>query len=252
MPQETAQPFNKTPRSPDDPELVAKVLGTQEADDMRALTGEQPAEEEPTTSGLDDVEMATSAAERAAVTKVEVGVTKEERRQQFIAWAEEFGKGEEFIDKYFEFDDDGTVVVLDVQHISTQNISWLPEGIKRVKGPLEFLGSKLKDCENMPDIIEGGLVLSGSPIGDLGGLAGKTIKGNLVLHDILATEIPDDINLEGTVYIAANQQEELAADALAKGYKVGRPGSNKSGEYETYTTRDSDGNYIMGIKRRIP
>jgi len=220
MKNETAQPFNNKQRRADDYELVEQVLGTQEADEMRELTSGQT-REEPASHDLGDVDLSVTAVEQAVVNKAEFGVGAEERRRQFIAWAKELGEDEKLIDENFEFDDDGTVVITNGVLLPHGKMSWLPEGIKAVETDLHLSFSKLKDCKNMPDLIEGSLYLASSSIEDLSDLAGKTIQGSLVLYEIPATEIPDNIKVKD-IYILEGQQEELARDAVEKGYNVVR------------------------------
>jgi len=222
MPNETAQPFEKpSQRNSQDIELVERVLGTKEAEEMRTLLDNPSPDKTPTIEDFSGVEMAVLADEQAAVVGVEIQLSPEKRRQQFIDWAEEFDMTESDVDQNFRFDDDGTVTMIDGRYLSYGKISWLPPGIKKVETSLNLSTSELKDCANIPDIIEGDLFLGASSITDLSGLAGKIIGEDLVLHDIPATKIPTGINV-GKIYIFKDKQEELARDAVAKGYQVVR------------------------------
>jgi len=244
MSNETQQPFEKpTQRNSQDIELVEQVLGSQEAEDMRALTGEQVVEEKPDTDDLGDADLSVTAAEQAVVNKAEFGVNAEERRQQFIAWAEEFDETESYVNRYFRFEDDGTVVMIDGHLMDNKNISWLPPGVKKVEKNLFLSQNKLTNCDNIPNVIEGQLDLTGNPITDLSGLSGVTIKGDLVLHNILATEIPADIKVK-VICIKKGQQDELARDAEEKGYNVFRPDPDND-DIREFTVLDSKGNPVI-------
>ncbi len=222
MPQETAKPFSKEPpRSSDDPALVEHVLGSREADDMRALTGGQPPEQGETPGLVEELEI--SGSEKQAVD-TELEFTPETRREQYIAWAEEnIGMVEEWVDKVFEFDAAGMAIIHDQFWLGKDYLrnplQDLPPGIIKCEAGLQLSEHGLTNCDNIPNEVEWNLELNSNPIKSLDGLSGKTIGWDLELRYIYATEIPADINVGGNVVINKSQVQ-LIEDARAKGYSV--------------------------------
>ena len=105
MPNESAQPFDKTDRDPQDERLVGEVLGAGTREEMEELTdGVQGQVTESGAMGLD-----LSENEQKEVQRKEI--TPKQRRRQYIGWAEDIGKDEEWVDRTFIFETDGRVKV---------------------------------------------------------------------------------------------------------------------------------------------
>src|SRR3989339_1741560 len=122
-------------------------------------------------------------------------------RQRYIEWAESFGKDESWIDKTFEFQDDGTTIVNGSLYLNETGIKQLPVGLIEIKGSLEisynpffkFNGypkkveklfscsySDLSSLEGMPKEVRRHIFLQNNKIRSLDGLPDKVI-GKLVL-----------------------------------------------------------------------
>jgi len=160
-------------------------------------------------------------------------------RQRYIEWAESFGKDESWIDKTFEFQDDGTTIVNGSLYLNETGIKQLPVGLIEIKGSLEisynpffkFNGypkkveklfscsySDLSSLEGMPKEVGRHIFLQNNKIRSLDGLPDKVI-GKLVLShnqlenlDGISKEISGDLSLTGN-----NQLTSLEA---LKGVKI--------------------------------
>jgi len=237
MSQETAQPFSKDqPRHADDSALVEQVLGSKEATEMRELAGDQvlPREE----SG--DMQLALTDDEQIATA--ETGVTKEERRREFIVWAESTGLERGWIDRDFVFNADGSVEVSDNLIINVNELLIeLPPGLVKVDGFVELTFCNLKSLRNFPQEIDGDVLINNNQLTSLEGLPeeidgdldikfnpitslehlAKKINGNVFLDNIKATSIPRGLEINGTIFLSS-EQEELAKDAVSKGYSISK------------------------------
>jgi len=126
---------------------------------------------------------------------------------------------ENFVDRIFRFEADGSAVMISGNFAFPRELSRFPEGITRCEDSLTLDSTQLESCENFPSFIDGGLYFNGSPIKDLSGLRGKQINGKLALFDILAKKIPRGISIKDEILIV-DDQTELIEDCRNKGYKV--------------------------------
>ncbi len=213
MPQETAQPFDKTPRSTDDPALVEQVLGTEQADDMRSLVDERAGAQEP--GGDLDLAVGEQAGVAAETEKTLVDI----RRDQYFKWAaRKIYKGRDWVDETFTFNSDGTVVAEGNLDFAEKNIDSLPLNLVEVSGSLDLFNNNVTSLEGMPDTVSGYFALNNNPVTSLDGMP-TNIGENVYLKNIPATSIPAGLNIGGSIYLS-HKQKELIADCGAKGYKV--------------------------------
>ena len=214
MPNEFQQPFDKTTRSGADPELVAGVLGTGAQEEMDELVGKQEDPGDQTTSeGLEltaDEAVATEQAEQAPI--------REKRRQQYIEWAEKFGKDAEWVNQEFVFELDGNVTSDGYLFLDDEGVSELPPNLVEAEKGVLLGSNKLVSLKGMPRIVGEFLDLAYNPLEFLMGLP-KDIGGDLRLQGVPATEIPAGLNIGGVIELKENQTE-LIADCQAKGYSV--------------------------------
>jgi len=205
MTNETNQPFaEQPPRHPDDSQLVEKVLGSKQADEMRELTGGQ-ATPDQTSEDLGQLELTKD--EQAATTEAEKTID-ELRRDEYIIWAENISKDKDWVDRVFTFNPDGTVVAnggLDFKMLTSP--LQMPPALIEVTGYLYLDGLTSGKDLVLPESIGGGLSLRGLTSGKdlvfpkiirdifLDGLTSakylvlpESIGGNLQLNNLISAE----------------------------------------------------------------
>jgi len=220
MTNETQQPFTgDQPRKTDDTKLVAKVLGTTEAAEMAELVGGQtkPVEQEQKVD-----ELTITESEQDAATEVEQEMAPNQRRQQYIDWAYEFGGNENWIDETFIFESDGRVRVEGDLDLSGNNISELPPCLYKVEGKLYLNKNQISKIENIPSSVTElhlgdnqitkienipntvtVLSLSGNQIAKIENIPNSVIHLGLSYNKITTIEnIPDSVK---TLYLNNNQ-----------------------------------------------
>ncbi len=236
------QPFDDSKqRRADDLTLVGGVLGTRTADEMLELVGDEDQSPEQPQSGLGEVEVTTSEVE----AQKQAEITPEERRAQYIEWAEEIAyidekTIEETIEEIFTFLPDGSVICTCELDIFEDEEVELPEDLVEIQGGLNLKWAEVKNFKDIPkiirgdlilyetevdsfevfpDLVEGDVTLSGSNIKSLAPLAGKKITGDLSIDNLDISSIPAGIDVGGKVNIDENQVD-LLEDAKRKGYDV--------------------------------
>ena len=218
-------------------ELTRRLLSSADAQALTEALGEEnqspkiePQQDLPPTS---DISM--SGEEKKEVEKESYWT-----REQYIEWAQEFGKNEQWMNETFEFQKDGTTVVWGSLNLRNTEIKQLPIGLMEVKGSLNISrnpsinlngypkkvgGSFLCRSNNifspqgMPKEVGGGIYLESNKISSLYGLPDK-VTGKLILYtnelknlDGISKEISGNLNLGGN-----NQLTSLEA---LKGVKIG-------------------------------
>jgi len=256
MKNEIIQPFAEQPsRHPDDSELVEKVLGTEQADEMRALVDEKTPSHQ-TSEDMGQLEL--NKDEDAATTEAEESFA-EVRRNEYITWATAFGN-EKWVDETFIFNTDGTVVTEGDVDLCDLEIDSLPPKLTEVNGDLDLRHNQITSLESLPSTVSGDIYLSFNQIISLEGLPSTvdgylglgnnqiisleglpntvggdlylnknpitslenlpiTIGENLDLCDIPATSIPEGLSIGGIIRLSL-RQTELIADCRAKGYNI--------------------------------
>ncbi len=165
------------PRSSDDPALVEEVFDAATADEMRQLTGiGEQGEQRGVDGGLN-----LSRAESATITEAEESLV-EERRSEYILWAEGIKMDKEWIDDNFIFNTDGTVVCETDIPMTLRKNTTLPPGLIEVKGNLLLGSCNYENLVNLPRVVRGNLNLSQNPLTSLRGLP-EEIHGNLIITD---------------------------------------------------------------------
>jgi len=150
MPNEISQPFDQTQRDPRDERLVGQVLGPDVAAEMEALTSGQT---KPDKTQEPSIGLEISEAEQAETEVVEQEVTAEQLRQQYVEWADDFGKDKKWVIETFIFEPDGKVRVEGNLDLSDTGISELPPGLYRVEGQLILNNNQITTIENIPDSV---------------------------------------------------------------------------------------------------
>jgi len=189
-------------RSKDDAKLVGELLGEEEEREMREALGEGVKEV------VEEGDIGLTDEQKARIKEVEEEVSPEDRREEFINWADSIGKDEDWVDKTFTFNDDGSVEVE-----GNLNLSWLEsaEGIpllKSVGGYVDLSGLTSAKGLTLPESVAGHLDLRGltsaegltlpESVGgflDLGGLTSAkgltlptSVAGDLALESLTSAE----------------------------------------------------------------
>jgi len=139
MSNETSQqPFTENkPRNTDDKELVGQVLGEQAAAEMEELTGKNYAN----TNGSASVpELGMTAEESDTTKKAEQTKFPEQRKEEYINWAEDQGISTRWVLKAFRFNDDGTVECKVGFTYVNNKVDFFPDSLVAVHGNLNLDG----------------------------------------------------------------------------------------------------------------
>ncbi len=198
MPNEFQQPFDKTTRSSDDPELVAGVLGTRAREEMEELAdGQEPTSEAHQTEGQFEL----SADERVDAAEAEKPLD-EWRRDKYYAWAKSIGEDEDWVDTTFIFEVDGKVRVEGDLKLIDRGISELPPGLYKVEGQLILNDNNFTKIENIPEAVTQ-LYLYGNQITKIENIPESVHSLGLGYNQITKIEnIPDSVT---TLDIRYNQ-----------------------------------------------
>src|SRR3989339_1937672 len=217
-------------------ELTRHLLPSADAQALaEALGEEEPSKSEP-QQDLPPADISMSGKEQKEVEKEPYWT-----REQYIEWAEEFGKNESWIDKTFEFQKDGTTIVNGNLILRGKKLRQLPIGLmevkgnfnisenssfklngypKKVGGEFECIFTDFSSLEGMPEEVGRGIFLQNNKIRSLDGLPDK-VMGDLELSynklenlDGISKEISGNLNLTGN-----NQLTSLEA---LKGVKIGQ------------------------------
>jgi len=137
MTNEHQQPFAENqPRSTNDKKLVAKVLGEQTAEEMEELAGKPPSIE---TTPEPAAELTMSKTEAAATKAIEQRVvTPEQRRLEYIQWADSINRKEEWVDVNFIFLPNGNVEAVENFSLGDTIVNTFPPSLKKVTGLFEI------------------------------------------------------------------------------------------------------------------
>ena len=140
MNQETTQPFDQIQRDPRDERLVSEVLGGRAAKEMIELAGKDAIAEPTTTSPLE-----MSDEEKGAAKGIEEAPTPEERREEYIKWANEMGKSDKWVDWHFTFLLNGNVETTN-KDLSLPNVhvERFPTSLTKVNGCFSIFASRWK------------------------------------------------------------------------------------------------------------
>jgi len=138
MPNETSQqPFDQTQRNTNDTELVGQVLGSEAAREMEELTGKEDAN---TTRSAPASDLEISDTEHSATQKAEQTTTIEQRKQEYIEWADEYNLDADWIDESFKFNSNGTVEYRNAFWIGKHPVDRFPESLTVFQDNLSMNG----------------------------------------------------------------------------------------------------------------
>jgi len=198
-------PFKESrQRSGADEELVGVFLGEEEAEEMREAVGEGRGDRDETVG---DISMSSEEKARAATAETEGEESIEQkRREEYIAWAIEAGFDENWVEKTFEFNFDGTVVCLgDLYLGSFPNLPGdkLPPNLVEVKGNLILTNLTSAEHLTLPVSVGENLDLSALTSAEHLTLS-ASVGGSLDLRDLTSAEhITFSDSLGGNLYLHA-------------------------------------------------
>src|SRR3989339_1787501 len=114
-------------------DLTSHFLSREEAQALtEALGEEEPSKSEP-QQDLPPADISMSGKEQREVEDETFWPL-----QRYIEWAKEFGKDADWVDKTFEFQKDGTTIVVGDLNLERLKIICLPVGLMEVKGNLDI------------------------------------------------------------------------------------------------------------------
>ena len=114
-------------------ELTRHLLPSAEAQALTEALGEdEPSKLEP-QQDLPPADISMSGEERKEVEKEPLWI-----KEDYIKWAESFGRDEAWVDETFKFQPDGTTVVNTDLILEAKEIKQLPIGLMEVKGNLDI------------------------------------------------------------------------------------------------------------------
>ncbi|KKR97211.1 MAG: hypothetical protein UU48_C0018G0001, partial [Candidatus Uhrbacteria bacterium GW2011_GWF2_41_16] len=156
-------------------------------------------------------------------------------REQYIEWAEEFGKNEQWMNETFEFQKDGTTIMEENLYIFSTGIKHLPIGLIEVKGDLNIsqnpslkldgypkkVGGKFtcrlsafSTLEGIPEEIGGSIGLDNNFLVSLVGLP-EVVNGAFLLNDNdLVTLKGLSMKIHGDLILSSNASL-VSLDALS-------------------------------------
>lgn len=149
----------------------------------------------------------------------EVKATPEERKRQFVEWAIKHGRDVEWVEKTFQFQDDGSVIVpgdFVMKSLRRPDASEsrpfednyyyltdLPAGITEVQGNFIAPSLKMADMTNFPAHVRGNVDIRwATRLRTLKGMEGCTIDGDIDLSNTVyldRVEFPEGIELQGRI-----------------------------------------------------
>jgi len=125
--------------------------------EAQALT-EALGEEEPSKSEPQQDLPPTSDISMSGEEKKEVEKESYWTREQYIEWAESFGKDEDWVDGTFEFQKNGTTVVNGELNLRNTEVKQLPIGLMEVKGDLNVSENPSFKLNGYPKKVGGNFV----------------------------------------------------------------------------------------------
>ena len=229
--------YHSEPNKGTSSELTRRLLSSADAQALTEALGEEnqspkiePQQDLPPTS---DISMSTE--EQREVGKESLWI-----KEDYIKWAEDFGKDTGWVDKTFEFQEDGTTIVEGDLILEGEGIKQLPIGLMEVKGSLNisrnpsinlngypkkvggsFLcrSNNILSPQGMPEEIVGDISFRSSHLTSLIGLP-KIINNNLNLSwnkFVTLDDFPREIH--GDVRLSDN--ENLVSLDVLSGVKIG-------------------------------
>ena len=216
-------------------ELTGRFLDSATTQALTEALGEdEPSKSEP-QQDLPPADISMSGKEQKEVEKESYWT-----REQYIEWAQEFGKDADWVDKTFKFESDGTTIVEGNLLLRGTKIEQLPVGLMEVKGDLNIsqnyslklngypkrVGgylwcneSNLTSLQRMPEKVGRGIYLQNNKISSLDGLPDK-VTGNLSLFNNQLENL-DGISKEVSEDLSFTENNQLTSLEALRGIKIG-------------------------------
>src|SRR3989339_1505375 len=217
-------------------ELTGRFLDSATTQALAEALGEEdkPPKIEP-QQDLPPADISMSGKEQKEVEKESYWT-----REQYIEWAQEFGKDADWVDETFKFESDGTTIVEGNLLLRGTKIEQLPVGLMKVKGDLNIsrnpsfklngypkrVGgylwcneSNLASLQRMPEKVGRGIYLQNNKISSLDGLPDK-VTGNLSLFNNQLENL-DGISKEVSEDLSFTENNQLTSLEALRGIKIG-------------------------------
>ena len=216
-------------------ELTGRFLDSATTQALTEALGEEESSRSEPQQDLPPADISMTGKEQREVEKESYWT-----REQYIEWAQKFGKNEQWMNETFEFQKDGTTIVEGNLNLLNTKIELLPIGLmevkrdfrvsknpslrlngypKKVGGYFACSYNELGSFQGMPEEVGGGIYLSDDEISSLIGLPEK-VMGNLVL-DTNKLENLDGISKEISGKLELDDNNQLTSLEALKGVKIG-------------------------------
>src|SRR3989339_262688 len=217
-------------------ELTGRFLDSATTQALTEALGEEnqspkiePQQDLPPTS---DISM--SGEEQREVEKEPLWI-----KEDYIKWAEDFGKDEAWVNETFKFQLDGTTIVEGDLNLLSRKIKQLPIGLMEVKGDLNISGNSslklngypkkvggsfwcmnnnLVSSDGMPEEVGENIYLSKNKFRSLVGLPEK-VMGDLILNRNELENL-DGISRKISGILVLNDNNQLTSLEALKGVKI--------------------------------
>ena len=219
-------------------ELTGRFLDSATTQALTEALGEEnqspkiePQQDLPPTS---DISMSTE--EQREVEKEPLWI-----KEDYIKWAESFGKDEAWVNETFKFQLDGTTIVEGDLNLLSRKIKQLPIGLMEVKGDFNIsynpslklneypkkvggnflcMGNNFLSLQGIPEEVGKGIYLSDNKILSLLGLPEKVMGDLYLTHNQL--ENLDGISKEISGKLELDDNNQLTSLEALKGVEIGR------------------------------
>src|SRR3989339_2086464 len=216
-------------------ELTRRLLSSADNQALTEALGEEESSRSEPQLDLPPADISMSGKEQKEVEKESYWT-----REQYIEWAEEFGKDAGWVDETFKFQPDGTTIVEGDLYLLDTKIEQLPIGLMEVKGGLnisqnyslklngypkrvggyfECNYSNLSSLQRMPEKVGGGISLEYNKISSLDGLPDK-VTGDLSLSNNQLENL-DGISKEVSEDLSFTENNQLTSLEALRGIKIG-------------------------------
>src|SRR3989339_1412311 len=190
-------------------ELTGRFLDSATTQALTEALGEdEPSKSEP-QQDLPPADISMSGKEQKEVKKDPLWI-----KEDYIKWAESFGKDENWVDGTFEFQKDGTTVVWGNLILEKTEIFCLPIGLMEVKGGLSISHNPSLKLNGYPKKVSGGFVCNYNNLSSPQGMP-EEVRGFIGFDKSnLSSLIGLPRKVTGGLFLSHNQLENL--DGISK------------------------------------
>jgi len=217
-------------------ELTGRFLDSATTQALAEALGEEdkPPKIEPQLDLPPALDISMTGKEQKEVEKEPLWI-----KEDYIKWAESFGKDEQWVNETFKFQPDGTTIVEGNLYLLDTKIKQLPIGLMEVKGDLnvsenpflklngypkkvgerfECNHNNLSSLQGMPEKVGEGIYLQNNKINSLYGLPEKVMGNFYLSHNQL--ENLDGISRETFGNLGLSGNNQLTSLEALRGIKI--------------------------------